>query len=300
MSPARLYIIPTDFWRLDPPLSEREKMQLRKRSHVWQNEEIHVWDERLLVEQDKMQICVEEQIPTKIIHHEFEARRDAAIWAIQYTLERRAMSEFWRYYLLGQLYYEMQKREEEANLMGTTGLMAPPRVLLSAQFDLTSSTLSNYDIYARGIRRFWDAQESVAYKILQGDIRVSLNNMRYLSRIEEEKFQQVVKRFQETEDLDDVFQVTAILAELIPAVRRKREKVATIKDMPQFDPDAEMTSLMLTLPIWTRQMERTRDSSDFQKISKETATAMEEALVRHRVEIQHFLRLLRKANYGYE
>lgn len=298
MSAFRMYSIPTDFWRLDPPMTDGEKLKMRQRSYTWQVEEIHVWNERLLVEQDKIQFCLEENIPTKVITHEFASRLEARIWAVRYTLEHRPMTEFWRYYLTGRLYIDLQEWEQKEPLDAIHPNKAKTAKLnMMADYDITSSTLGNYVFYARGIQRFIDSQEALAFKILQGEIQISLNNMRTIVRMKDELFQQLVQRFQEGGDLGNPSRVVAIIDEVEPTARQKKEKVASIKDMPEYDPDAEIMSLSLTLPIWTRQMERARNSSDFRKISKETAKSMEQGLVHHRTEIQHFIRMLRKAQY---
>ena len=36
MSAFRMYSIPTDFWRLDPPMTDGEKLKMRQRSYTWQ------------------------------------------------------------------------------------------------------------------------------------------------------------------------------------------------------------------------------------------------------------------------
>lgn len=296
MSVFRMYTLPTDFWHLDPPMSDTEKLQMRKTSYTWQEEVFHIWDKRLLAEQDKMQLCMEMEIPTKVVEHTFATRQEARMWAMRYSLERRPMTEWWRYWLMGQLYNELQLMErseplEAMSLQKTKGA----RLTMMADYDLTGSTLSNYAFYARGIQRFFDAQEALAFKILQGEIQVSLNKMRTIVRLKEEPFRQVVQRFQGEGDLSNPSRVVAILEEVAPS--RKKEKVASIKDMPEYDPEAEIMSLCLTLPIWTRQMERARNSSDFRKISRGTAGSMEKELIHHRTEIQRFLRMLRKAEY---
>lgn len=41
----------------------------------------------------------------------------------------------------------------------------------------------------------------------------------------------------------------------------------SIKDMPEYDPDAEIASLTLTIPSWISSMNRVRDVSDMSKVS---------------------------------
>lgn len=41
----------------------------------------------------------------------------------------------------------------------------------------------------------------------------------------------------------------------------------SVKDMPAFDPDAEISSLTLTIPSWSSSIERTRSRADLSIIS---------------------------------
>ena len=41
-----------------------------------------------------------------------------------------------------------------------------------------------------------------------------------------------------------------------PAVQRDSCKPVSVKDMPEFDPDAEVVGVALTVPSWTRSINR--------------------------------------------
>ena len=74
----------------------------------------------------------------------------------------------------------------------------------------------------------------------------------------------------------------------------------TIKDMPEYDPDAEVMTLLLTLPSWTDKIRKTRESTDLTIISRNAAIHLERELIRHSDETLEMLRLLRKAQHGNE
>ena len=43
--------------------------------------------------------------------------------------------------------------------------------------------------------------------------------------------------------------------------------VPSVKDMPEYDPDAEITGLTLTIPSWCSSIERAMRNADFTKLS---------------------------------
>lgn len=47
----------------------------------------------------------------------------------------------------------------------------------------------------------------------------------------------------------------------------KKPMLGAIKEMPAYDPDAEVASLALTIPSWVDSMQRTEKASDYHKIS---------------------------------
>lgn len=287
-----------DFYLLDPPFRTAEKHALRARSGLGPMEELHLWNGKLLCEYGKMKLCIEENIPVKIVNHEFSSPRQARIWAIRYSLEHRTCFDPWRYWLIGQLYFEMREEEQDPthqdiqrNELSATSLLR--------EFQITRSTLDNYRFYAQGIRRFFGENEDTAFRILRGEIALSLNNMRQIMKLSPEDFSEVAREMEEAGEFVSPNRVTAILEKRLPPSRpRKEGKRTTIKDMPAYDPDAEVMSLLLTLPIWTRQMERAQKATDFCKVTPGTVRKLGEALTIHRMEVQQLLRLLRKAQYG--
>ena len=52
----------------------------------------------------------------------------------------------------------------------------------------------------------------------------------------------------------------------------------SVKDMPAFDPDAEITGLTLTIPSWASSIDRTRSKADLSIVSDRARDRLAEAL----------------------
>ena len=52
----------------------------------------------------------------------------------------------------------------------------------------------------------------------------------------------------------------------------------SVKDMPQFDPDAEVSSLTLTIPSWQSSIERTKKAADLTIVSDKAKDNLVKAL----------------------
>ena len=60
----------------------------------------------------------------------------------------------------------------------------------------------------------------------------------------------------------------------------------SIKDMPAFDPDAEITGLTLTIPSWASSIERTRTKANLKIISSRARNNLIEALLKLQIAIE--------------
>ena len=54
---------------------------------------------------------------------------------------------------------------------------------------------------------------------------------------------------------------------------------ASVKDMPVFDPDAEVTGLTLTIPSWSGSIDRTISGTDLSIVSAEAKARLASALL---------------------
>lgn len=63
----------------------------------------------------------------------------------------------------------------------------------------------------------------------------------------------------------------------------------SIKDMPAYDPDAELTGLTLTVPSWMGSIQRVRSKADLHKAYDEAKTALIAALSQLQEQIQDML-----------
>lgn len=59
---------------------------------------------------------------------------------------------------------------------------------------------------------------------------------------------------------------------------RKKEKTPEIRKMPRYDPDAEISSLTLTIPSWISSIERAAERTNFEKISFHASGKLKEQL----------------------
>ncbi len=73
-------------------------------------------------------------------------------------------------------------------------------------------------------------------------------------------------------------------------------KNTSIKDMPAFDPDAEINSLALTIPSWISSINRTRSVAKFSLLTLEGKNQLEQELHRLQQAAQIMLLALKEVH----
>ena len=88
------------------------------------------------------------------------------------------------------------------------------------------------------------------------------------------------------------------LSELLPT--RSRIAAVTVppavsvKDMPSYDPDAEIASLTLTIPAWISSTRRVNRSVDFKAVSSDAKQSARRELTRLKNEVEVVLHTIKK------
>lgn len=67
-----------------------------------------------------------------------------------------------------------------------------------------------------------------------------------------------------------------------------------IKNMPDYDPDAEVTGLTLTIPSWATSLSRTRRNTDLSSISLKARMNLEHALFNLQATIEELLQAIKE------
>ncbi|MBR4766080.1 MAG: hypothetical protein IK085_04865 [Clostridia bacterium] len=127
------------------------------------------------------------------------------------------------------------------------------------------NTIYKYSVYARTINEIGRKAPDIASLILSGRYKISQKNLTELSKMTAEQIETVATRLEQ--DRKRQVQNKSFRKEISVISQRENKlsngKVATIKDMPSFDPDSELTALALTIPSWAGSIERAIQKTDF-------------------------------------
>ncbi len=304
--------IDAGFKQLIPSLSAEELQQLEQ--NIIRNgcrEPLCVWNNTILDGHTRYEICTRRQIPFMIQRIYFKNREEAIAWICANQLGRRNITNETRRYLIGKR-YEMEKILGSHNAVGTNQhtkkevrakmLSEPPfgvtagrtRERLSEEYKISHATVLNYEKYSQSLDLLSRVVPELVPKILSGGVKISREYTVELSRLP----CQEIKRLSQL--ISDDTEFVAYLREVLPKRQSPAEKpplpipAGSVKDMPAYDPDAEISSLALTIPSWVSSINRTCSASNLRGATYKARNKLEKQLLELKESIEYMLTAIRE------
>ena len=284
--------IDEDYKYLIAPLQRREFLQLEENIIAdGCREPIVVWNGVIVDGHNRYEICTRHQIPFAIQEMDFECKEAVYAWICSNQLGRRNITEDTRKFLIGRQ-YEAEKRAlkkhrdkvEHGIIPEDTSLPYvpsedfvympgerhnPTASRIARENNVSHGTVEKYAIYSRAIDEIADKEPDIVPKILGGKYKISHNNVVELSKLSAEDIKKVGRRIEKMNQPYVQYKNTRgiIPKKNVSGVGEPLPPAPSIKDMPAFDPDAEITGLTLTIPSWGSSIERVRTKSDLTIVS---------------------------------
>lgn len=248
--------------KIIPPLSS-EELRILENNIIRDGcrEPICVWKNTIVDGHNRYYICTKHKIPFDIQEMEFNSFEEMEDWVCVNQLGRRNISEETRKYLIGKRYINEKIINKNPNgnnqfkrtIIKTSNNEKPPSTTmitatrLGNEYKVSSRTIVEYAKYANSIDKLEKNEPELVSKILSGDIKISHDNICRLSK-------------------DKSIGKNKIRTHLENRQKYKKEQYQykSVKDMPEYDPDAEIASITYTIPSWVSSMNRLI-TTDFSK-----------------------------------
>lgn len=230
---------------------------------------LHIWNGILLDGYDRYEICMNNDIPFEIREMNFKNRNEAIEWICLNQLKRNDLTLKMKIYLIGKL-YEVRK-----NLGIDKGI--PANVIVkkvSAEYKKYPSTICKYSMFSRTIDELADSYTDYTDGVLSGKISIPYDNI-YKLTSEAHKYGRKHTKIK----IED------------------KTVSAKIKIMPDYDPDADLTGLKLTIPSWIGSIERVRNSGNFKNATNDMKMQLASALKELDTAVENILKLMEE-NYN--
>lgn len=286
----RILRIDEGFKTLLAPLTQKEFEQLEENILAEGcREPLAIWKGVIVDGHNRYRICHKHKIPFLIHTMNFSCRAEAVAWICSNQLGRRNISEETKKYLIGKK-YESEKVLGVHNANGNnqhtyTDTPAIPSQNKTAhemgkQYSISHNTVYKYGIYSKALDTIQSKCPEIAARILAGNIKASHENIINLSRLSRKE---LYKLFEDMcTNKDGQVRYSDIRHELQWKASRKsnvkqpvlQQEELAIKQLPKFDPDAEFSSLSLTIPSWINTITRTKTNTQVENTSEEARKIM--------------------------
>ena len=252
--------IDPEFQSLIPALSQ-EEYELLEQNIIRDGcrDPISIWNDVILDGHNRYRICLQHSIPFNVMQIGVTSQQDAIAWICANQLGRRNISNETRKYLIGKRYDAEKNKAIEQNLYRginpPAAKMLPPgsparrvprtSTTLGREYNVSHATIQKYGQYAKAIDKLADRNHSIVPKILSGKVKVSQDKLIELAQFPKDAIHDICQQI-------DVASTDSLLYSQTRKIINipKHEKQKTIKDMPDYDPDAEVSILTLTIPSW--------------------------------------------------
>lgn len=273
--------IDPQFKNLISPLHKKEYLQLEENLLAdGCRDPLIVWKGFLVDGHNRYEICTRHQIPFSIIEMGFTCREEVVAWICSNQLGRRNISEETRRFLIGKQYEAeklVSKIKNPRGLNQYSGGKADSKaspylrhhtaVRIAQENNISSGSVEKYAIYSRAIDVLSEKEPEIVPKILSGQYKIAHKNVVELSKLSPSEIKKVEQRIQKIQQPFVQYNKMRNVISSATGGTRERAIAPSVKDMPKFDPDADITVLTLTIPSWSSSINRVRTKTDLSIVS---------------------------------
>lgn len=305
-----IFKINPEFKALVLPLPKREREELFADIRLnGYKKPIYTWNNTLLVDYEVYDFCIENNIAfetERLIARHYE---DVILWICKNQLERKMLTEEMRKYLIGKRYLieralgahsharaKMLSSRAQSNVRRVISTdskyeltATSTRERLGKEYHVSFATIRKYGILAEALDVISEECPEFTRKILWGEIRFAYDYIVNLAQLPPSELRNTANLLLE----DEVLRMTyASSREAIKNTAKTTNipiNQTTIKNMPAYDPDAELSGLTYTIPSWESSITRVMTVADISKTSAIAKSRLRKELINLRATIDVML-----------
>ena len=306
------------FQLLVAPLSEKDRLQRESQSiESGKSPPIYVWRNTLLIDYEIHAFCRLRGLPLNMVEMPFQYAEEALVWICRSQLRRTDIPEAMEKYLIGKRYQaekdmrarhiaELRKAVRERGAEELWQVMAINEASatdickhIGQDYHVSCGTVRKYRIYAATLDQLYAFEPAFMQQILQGEIHISHENLVEISKKKAPEIRKIIEFFlSAARDNPTYSQYQAIQEQAKRKPIPRPAPMGSIKEMPVYDPDAEIVSLALTIPSWFGSIERTMKSTDYAEISERARSQLLCQLQQLVCAAERMLTILKEAPHG--
>lgn len=295
-----------DFARLHVPMSDEKLKRMEdnivKCRHI---RPIIIWNGFIVDGHKRYEICKHHTIPFSVRTLNQGSRFEVMEYLCERNLMRQDLTEGYKKYFIGKRFL---LRICAAGSVDDLSKPLHNKYLIAGQladmYKISQSTVLKYSQYAEALDIIYRQEPEITDKLLTDQLKISIENVIEISRLSADDLHILRDCFNNKNR--DRFLISEIWHELqwnrvhtpVPSRKKAEQKKPEIKNMPKYDPDSELLSLTLTIPMWKSSMERVRTTADFGQASSKAKKDLLRQLGNLSFTIQQLSYFIEEADHG--
>lgn len=236
-----------EFRRLVQPIADEELRRLERRISKNESVKIFVFNNIVVDDYDVYEIAAKLNLPIKCTSIPAKNHNEAIIWICCSQLKRNDLTLIMRKYLIGErsLAEQACERNKFNDDFGKSNAcigytVTPTRTRLAKEYNCCPYTIRSYEACAKTIDTLFSLDRELAKKLLCGRIYIPQTKLAAFSRLSKEQLKHKT--------------------EIMLNEKYSTCEMPAIKNTPKYDPDAEISSLSLTVPSWVNFIEKVQNT----------------------------------------
>lgn len=312
----RMLMADNAFRELDIPLNPaaRRDLDTKVRKNIVMDI-IPTWRSFVLMGYEQFDLCMKYHRDFRWKEQFFTRKGDAVAWICRQQLKRTDIVWTARVWLIYRLYETLktEERRREAKEQFQYKRLSPSLhtenqtensqesiamlTQVGQEYSLNRETVRRYAVFGRNIDKLEQMYPGVRARILTGDLDIKFRHMPGIMRMPPEELK---KQIEDPKCHKLIPPETNERNENKTTERRRRRDIRLqpgIKQMPAYDPDAELNGLGFTIETWIKAVARTGRSADLRHATREGRQQLQNALRRLRLETDCLYRMLEENEY---
>lgn len=246
-------VVDKEFTRLIQPFSHEELLRLSSELSILKPLVFHIWKGILIDEMGYYKLSMQFGIPYEIRPLLKKTREEIIIDICGKQLKRADLTIMMKKYLIGKISLAEQMRNElSVSCSGVEFTKTEIRDRIGKKYAYGFNSVRDFEFGSLVIDKFFEIDQTFAENILSEKANISFNCLLSMSKLSSDRLKYIA---------DNMFKSEFDLKEWIRSTNAKSDlshrSGVSVKITPGYDPDAEISSLSLTIPSWINSIDKT-------------------------------------------
>ena len=319
MNEKKLYQLRTDkdFMRLMYPLSKAELSNMENHiKNIGCDDGIRVWNSYIVIDFDKYMFCHKYNKPFEVIKLPIKEKTEVIAYICKEQIKRTDIPRAMFKYLIGKRYIcekllgnhlalSMKRSDKKRDRPSMDKLRydlsgVQTRERLGKEYHMSAPTVYKYGLFSQKLDELFVTAPNLAESIIYGKTKIGHEQLIDLMKLPSEKLSLMEKNIMESQNkIKSYTQVRDIIKDYIVVNQDTKKNTNippkfSIKEMPDYDPNLEFSSLALTIPSWISSINRTKEKGFNSGISSEKRHQLEKELCNLRNAVESLINAIRE------